>query len=65
MSMTNEERRLHQEYETAHPIVKMATHDAYIAVRARMEADGMTIANDDRAEQLIVAIYRYIIDSAE
>ena len=63
--MSVEETRLHHEYETAHPIIKMATDDAYRAVRARIEADGMTVANDDRAEILVVAIYRYIIDSAE
>lgn len=30
-----------------------------------MIADGMDVANDDRAEQLVVAIYKYIIDSAK
>ena len=65
MSMTAEESRLHDQYEFSHPIIKMATDDAYQAVRARIEADGMIVANDDRAEQLVVAIYKYIIDSAE
>jgi uncharacterized protein YyaL (SSP411 family) len=65
MSMSAEERQLHQEYETANPVVRQAVYESWNAVRAVALAAGMSVAGDDRAEQLVAAIYRFVRDSAE
>jgi hypothetical protein len=65
MSMTAEESRLHEEYENAHPLVKQVVDAGWEAIRDRMKLEGMTVAGDDRAEKLVVAIYKFVVDSAE
>ena len=66
MSLTREQRQAHNRYENGAPIIREVVVDAaYKAARKVIEATGMNVANDDRAEALIAAIEIYIEDSAD
>jgi hypothetical protein len=65
MSMTIEETRAHERYQTAPKVFTDVVDNAYKAARKVIEDSGMDVANDDRAEALVSAIVRYIEDSAE
>jgi len=65
MSLTPEQSKAHERYENANAIVRRVVDDAYKAARKAITDSGMVVANDDRAEALVVAILIYIEDSAE
>lgn len=64
MSMTREASVLHEQYESADPLIQKAVDAAYTAARKEFESRGFTVSNTDPAEELVAAIYKYVIDSA-
>jgi hypothetical protein len=43
--------------------VRHVVDECWANVRDTMEYSGFTVAGDDRAEKLVVAIYRFVVDS--
>ena len=62
--MTQEEQKLHAEYEKANDLVRAVVDSAFKAVYTAILSTGMDAAQDDRAEILVSQIYKYVIDSA-
>lgn len=62
MSLTPEDRKWHDAYDTAPRDLKDRVDEAYGAAVARMREEFLKTANDDRAEALIAAITRYVIE---
>ena len=56
---------MHNEYEKSNVIIQVTVDDAYDAVREIFEDRGFDVSNSDPAEELVAAIYKYLIDSAE
>jgi hypothetical protein len=65
MSLTVEQKRAHERYQAADPVVRKVVDLAVNAARDQIIDSGMVAANDDRAEALVAAILIYIEDSAE
>lgn len=63
--MTPEISRLHEEYENAPQVIKDGVDGAYASAISYFKEMGFDTANDDRAEILVVALYQYLVDSAE
>ena len=64
MSLTAEQKRLHDELDSADYVIYAAIDDAFYAAQRTLAEQGFDTANDDRAEELAVAIYKYFLDSA-
>ena len=62
--MTREATILHEQYESAPPNIQQAVDRAYDYVRKEFENNGFDVSNSDPAEELVAAIYKYLIDSA-
>lgn len=56
---------MHEAYEKSPEIIQDAVDDAYTAVRTLFVERGFSVPNTDPAEELVAAIYKYLIDSAE
>jgi len=64
MSLTKEDKYWHEQYEALDEETIEAIHDAFDSVVFDLRIGaGITGAMDDRAEILIAAIARYVIDS--
>jgi hypothetical protein len=61
--LTNDWRYWHSLYEDESFPFKNAVDKAYDAARSAIQSQGYSTANDDRAEELVAAIVRYIIES--
>ena len=61
--MTIKDRRLHDQYGSAPTSQFAAINDAFEAARDVIAAAGFATAVDDRAENLVAEIYRYLRDS--
>lgn len=64
MSMSRESTILHEQYEAAPPNIQWAVDRSYDCVRKTFEDFGFDVSNTDPAEELVAAIYKYLIDSA-
>ena len=53
----------HEVYQNLKPAAKEIVDDAYMTVRKELTMSDMVAALDDRAEQLVAAITRYMIES--
>ena len=65
MSLTREASQMDTAYEQAPRIIQDAVDDAYTAVRTLFVDQGFDVSSTDPAEELVAAIYKYLIDSAE
>ena len=63
--MTPEQSRLHEEYENANEPVKKTVDLAFQAAFQKIKECEMEGATDDRAEELVVALYKYLMDSVD
>lgn len=65
MSLTAEAKRLHAEYEETEGNIREAIDEAFNEAQKVLAAYGYAVSNDDPAEELVAAIYKYFVDSAE
>ncbi len=66
MSLTRSDSRLHAIYEALPPAHRCAIDDAFTAAKDAIvmsDVDHLTWARDDRAEVLVAAITRYLVES--
>lgn len=64
MSLTEQDRRNHELYESFPGNVRKIVDDAYTAAREVLVDCGLPVDNCDAAEALVAAIARYVDDSA-
>jgi hypothetical protein len=65
MSLSEQARNLHNCYELTEGQVREATDEAFNAAQAVLSDYGYSVSNTDPAEELVAAIYKYFVDSAE
>lgn len=65
MSLSAETKVLHDQYSRDTTITRTSVDEAFEAAVTTLRAQGFDTAVDDRAETLVVAIYKYLLDSAE
>lgn len=65
MSMTPEQKQLHQQYQNSNESVRTVVDAAFHAASEMIIKNGMSVSFDDRAEIFVAAIYKYVVDSAE
>jgi hypothetical protein len=65
MSLSKEARFFHDEYERANSPVRQAVDSAADAAIQAIRGRGFDVSMSDPAEELVAAIYKYVIDSAE
>ena len=63
MRITEEEQLWHEQYENAPDTTREAIDQAWRAVREVFDKHSLKSATDDRADALIVALYRYYVVS--
>jgi hypothetical protein len=64
MSMTvTDTRHWHGQYQEADAATQEAVDDAYNNVRNVLVGRGLPVNNSDAAEELVAAIYKYIVRS--
>lgn len=62
MGLSQQDRKWHAVYSTAPQDLKDRVDEAYGAATSRLREEFLKTANDDRAEALIAAITRYILE---
>ena len=65
MSLSAETRILHDTYARDTTVTRTTVAEAFDATVQVLSDAGFNTAMDDRAETLAVAIYKYLLDSAE
>jgi hypothetical protein len=65
MSLTRQESYWHGFYEESEESTRDAIDAEFYAARCHLNASGFVTANDDRAEAVISALVRYIVESKE
>lgn len=65
MTMNAHDTAWHTRYENLDEKTKDAVNDAWRAARDELRHHNIVVANDDRAEQFVAAITRYVIESKE
>lgn len=63
MSLSTDAKFWHSEYQRADKLVRNTVDRAFTAARGAIASTGMDTANDDRAEELIAAIMKYLTES--
>lgn len=63
--MTEQDKHWHKKYEEMSDKDKFKVDDLYTDIEASLCSEGYTVKGDDRAEQLVAALARYIITSKE
>ena len=63
MSLTKDDKHWHKVYESLDEETIETIHDAFDSVVFDLRIGGITGAMDDRAEILIAAIARYVVES--
>lgn len=61
--LTSTERHWHDQYEALPANTKEAIDEAWLTMSRELRAAGIACANDDRAEVLIAALTRYVVES--
>ena len=56
---------MHDRYETAEGQIREAIDEAFNAAQGVLKEYGYSVSNTDPAEELVAAIYKYFVDSAE
>lgn len=63
--ITSQDRENHNRYESLPPSEKMAVDDSFKEICETFQYYGFCWAKDDRAECLIAAITRFLLESQE
>lgn len=65
MSMTREAKMFHSEYRKAPEQFREVVDESYQAVRSVFMAASLPLSNTDAAEELVAAIFKYMIVSRQ
>ncbi len=65
MSLSEQARALHASYELTEGQVREAIDESFNAAQQVLRDYGYSVSNSDPAEELVAAIYKYFVDSAE
>lgn len=60
--ITQQDKKWHEIYEGLPPETREAVDDAFMAARESLKENFMQTAGDDRAEALVAALARYVVD---